>query len=392
MHFFKWHALDHTGQECIGTMYASDSLDIELRLASEHKSVLKTKKLFRPLWLARPLATEAILEHLKSLITSGYHLDKALHILSQNIGHDVTAAYLSSCAWHLQEGSSFTDIAQQIPLFPYSMAQILSAAEKAGCLDQIIPRVIEHQKNKKALVAHLRTILFIPVCTFALFVTGFIALFIFIKPQMDTLSASLNSAQKSAPAAMPSIFREFLPFLVVITIGLTILAFVRFIRTRRQHGLNHVPWSMRTFSSLSDYRAAQFFKLLALLLAARTHLNDALTLCTDTFPHLALHLKNVEYSVAHGETLSAAIEQHSPFHKKTTKKILPFVHIGEATSTCEHTFLSCAQHLEHESFTKIHRLMRILQPLLFIGLGCCVLALIVSFYIPLLRMGENMYV
>jgi len=399
MKFFKWTAITITGDTAAGIIWAENSIEISERLFAKQQSLLSHKPLIR--YIRQPVLTSneiiALLQHLSSLMTSGFHLNRALNNLAAATSQQTTRCYIESIVWQLHQGASLIETFENTPLFPQSISHVIAHAQASGILHEILPPIIEYELHKEKFRTKLFGMLFMPILSIILFIVLFLCVLIFVIPRLQSLS-STNDDSFIPFIGKISIYLQQHPLIplyifailfITIIISMYASLYTHWGRKIKKIGIEKCIINSEL---LSAYHATQFFQLLALLHTAHNTLPTALKTCRQCMPLLCDTIKKIEIDVHNGMNFSSSFVKNTPFKKNITQKITPFIQVGEYTSDCAHTYNQCAQYLFLLTQTKSKALLRYLQPALIIFLGVCTTILIASLYLPILSLGEHINV
>jgi general secretion pathway protein F len=134
---------------------------------------------------------------------------------------------------------------------------------------------------------------------------------------------------------------------------------------------------------------ARLLRTVATLLANGQPLPSALRLARGTLTNLALReaLDGVTQRVNAGENLHQAIARGAVFPPVASQ----LARVGEETGKLDELLLSAAVYLEERSSATLDRLLNLLVPILTIGMGLVVAALIGSVLVGLLSINDLAY-
>ncbi|MMZ54731.1 Type II secretion system protein F [compost metagenome] len=90
----------------------------------------------------------------------------------------------------------------------------------------------------------------------------------------------------------------------------------------------------------------------------------------------------IEERLRQGHTLSNALRRHSCF----TAELIRYIELGEEGGRIGECLLFYSEQLETHSKQRIERMMRWLEPLILLGVGGVVFIVVMSFFLPVLKM------
>lgn len=201
----------------------------------------------------------------------------------------------------------------------------------------------------------------------------------------------LSSMYETMDISLPPVTRLFLfvsallsaytlPLLTGCTVGIFAIW-----RLHRSHHLTPYLLRVPPIRYWLTLQYSHYFAMQAgLLLEAGISIMDVCQLLRRRAPWFFLRqaIEKVEEQLRQGYALSAALCCHSCF----TQEILRYVELGEEGGRIGECLLFYSEQVETQAKHQIERMMRWVEPLLLLGIGGLVFVVVLSFFLPVLQM------
>ncbi len=331
-------------------------------------------------------------KQLATLLSSGLPLDRSLALLM-----DLTS-----------EGSEFQNMVSQIldkvrggtPLSEALEAQngvfsrfyinMIRAGEAGGGLEGVLDRLSDYLERSKELRGTVTTALIYPAILVVMAALSLMVLLTFVVPQFQEM---FDSAGKELPVPTQIVVgvSEFLQsywWLLFLVIG----ALVTFMRTQFENPESRYVWDKRMLALpmvgdlICKLEVASFSRTLGTLLGNGVPLLSALSIVRETLSNkiLAEKIEVATNSLKEGGDMSAPLIESNLFPKMA----MQMIQLGEETGSLEEMLNRVANTYDKEIKTSIERMLTMLEPILIVGLGIVIAAIIVSILMAILSVND----
>lgn len=309
---------------------------------------------------------------------------------TQKPGH---AALLGQIVDDLEEGSTFTNALRKHPrTFDPIYCAIVAAGEASAKLPEMFVRLSDIVGKRRAIRNQIVGALSYPVVLIAMSTQILSALMFFVIPRFGDMFAQLDVEPPMATKmllATASALRSYWPFLLTFVVAATVAAIFTLSRPRGRQWMTdtqtRVPVVGRLISWLIQ---AQIFRTMGMLLENGVSVLDTLELTRESTRNARFQklFDRLEAAVTSGGSFSTAFEES----KAIEPYICQAIHTGEDSGNIGGAMTFCADMLDESNQELINVTMRLIEPIILVGMGLVVGGVAVSLFLPLFDMTAAM--
>lgn len=403
MTIYHYRAIADDGEVVEGEMDAStQSAVIERLRAMGHLPVtasavaagglsgLMTRDLFAAR-RSRPKEIALFITELATLLRAGLPLARALSVLIDASENPRMSQLVSDLLTRVRDGSSLADaMAAAGGAFPNMHVSMVRAGEAGGTLDQILERLGNYMARAESLKESVKSALIYPMILLFLAGATVIMLVTFVVPEFQPLfleaGQDLPFATRVVIGAGEFMRDRWWLLLLVVTIGW--LAF----RIDYASAAGRLRWH-RVFLRLPllgtlivRAEVARLSRTLAALLGSGVELLAALAIVKDTLQNMVLveALADATENVRQGQGLAGPLAATGRFPVMA----MQLVQVGEESGALEAMLTKVADIYDDEVQRIVERMLRLLVPLLTIGLGVLIAGIVASILVAILSVNR----
>lgn len=330
-------------------------------------------------------------QELATLLKAGMPLVQSLDLLRTGLADPVFKSVLDSVHERVKAGAQLSDaFDHHRTLVPRIYTASLMAGERSGNLESVLRRYVTYERligsiRRKTISALLYPLVLIGlslavvtiivlklVPAFSDFYAGFGA-------ELPTMTRVIVSASMFLSGNILWILAALTAVVAVVTSWLRRPGQ----RLRLDGALLSIPWAgdiVRKFST------SQSSRTLATLLGGGIPLVQALEVAARavTNQFMARELDVIAQSVREGRGLAATMRERGVFPDVAVK----MTEVGESTGALQDMLNSLADFYDEELETSLERFVTLIEPVLLIGLGIVIAALLLSLYLPLFQLSS----
>lgn len=331
-----------------------------------------------------------LFDQLESLLVAGLPLDRALHVLGSSADSEPMRALVYRILIDIEKGRTFAEaLAEHPALFRILEVSMVRAGEASGALPLVLRQLSDYHTERREFHRFLVTASIYPVTLLVFGIMAMAGIFLFVLPKFAEAYADL--ATRSGPVA----------FLIALSDGLrsyglygallcaaAILGFRAWVRTpdgRRalQTFLLRVPVLNNI---LLKAELARVLHTLGILLGTGVPVVTALRLSRALTGWLALEqaLIDAEKHLRDGRGLARPFLANPLFPPLVGQMAL----VGEESGALDKMLAKVGQRLEGEVRDRMRALLAIVEPLLIIGIGIVIGAVVVSMIGAIFSLNE----
>jgi general secretion pathway protein F len=328
---------------------------------------------------------------LSTLITAGLPLDRALAVLADLAEDERLKKLLGKVREQVRGGSSLADALQHHPdSFSRLYINMVRAGEAGGMLAGVLARLADYMEKARMLRESVVTALIYPIILICVAALSVGILLIFVVPQFQELFADMGKALPLPTEVViqaGNFIRHY--WWVVFVLGFGIVVLGRYllslppIRKKFHHWLLNAP----LFGDLvAKMETARLARTLGTLLANGVTLLNALTISREVVQNMVFieEIGILLDRLKRGQGLATPMLEAGIFPRLAAH----MVRVGEETGEIDAMLIKVADIYDHEVERAVKRMLTILEPLLILGLGVVIAAIIMAILLGILSVNE----
>ena len=424
---FQYEALDKSGKRQKGTIEAATSEEAIQRIklqqlyptsVREEKTkkgaasgapepvVKKKKKAGGGFSFGKVSAKNltAFTRQLSTLQDAGLPLLRSLQILEQQQKPGKFKNILLGVVEEVEGGASLSESMNKFPrAFDTLYCKMVNAGEIGGVLDVILQRLSEFMEKAQRLKSKVVGAMIYPVAVVLVAVAIVTGIMVFIIPQFQTifedfgvdlpaLTMGLINASSWMVGNYPVKGAMMMPG-VVYVIASPFLLFMAFKLIRKtQYGRAAIDTLLLYIPVLGGLARkttiARFTRTLGTLIAAGVPILEAVTITKETSGNYVFEkaLGKVHDSIREGESFAGPLREA----KVCDSLVVNMIDVGEETGDMDSMLLKIADNYDEEVDNAVGGLVKLIEPLLVVGLGGLIGTIVVAMFLPMVKMIESL--
>ncbi|QWD83681.1 type II secretion system F family protein [Polynucleobacter sp. MWH-P3-07-1] len=334
-------------------------------------------------------------EQLLSLLESGLPLLNAIELLQQVNGSDYSH-FLPELYTKLKQGNSLTQsLLLQGELFSAEFINLIRVSERTGDLELALRTITRQLSAKIELNNQIRQALTYPIITLLSSIFLLLVMMIWVIPVFKEVFANFRAELPPATAmliATSDLIQEF--FLLILLLGLCgvgifIFFWVRSIRLQKLCDL--ASFQIPLFGNLLRLATlSNWCRTLGHLLHSGLALPDAIRITAQSSNHWLSHDLSAELfkHLTRGWPLRESLNRSDPHHYLFDQETLQLLSIGAESASLAKMLNKRAEVLQTRLSSQLNTLGQTIEPLLMIGIGLIIGALVVILYLPIFNLGQ----
>ena len=393
---YYFRAKDHNQRIVTGRVKASSKEELEQKLMSKQlllisASTQKKSKNNVSIFGVKSKHLVIATRQLAFLANASVPLVQAVRTVSNNTPDMSLKKIMEEVAVNIESGNSFSKSLKKYPMvFDDVYISMASAGETGGSLDVMLNRLAVYIEKTDSVKSRIRAGMMYP--GFVSFVAFLIVvgLLVFLVPKFEEIFADAGQELPALTRAVVNLSHflreQFMLFGVLITC--LVVSTVIFLRTRNGKMTLEVLASYTPILGdlLTKYRVARFSRTFASMLESGSNVSESLKLgakSTGGFyfkEAIARAVKMVEagYSVAK----SIAKEKVFPGLVKN------MISVGEQTGNMTEVLNKMADFYEEQVDVSVENLLKVIEPLLLVGVAFIIGFIVIAMYLPIFKMGQ----
>lgn len=325
------------------------------------------------------------------LLRSGLPIVKAMGIMKGMVSNVEMSAVRESLLDKIKAGAPFSEALQQhTKLFSPLYISMVRAGEQGGNLDKVLEELAQHLERSKALRSSVISAMIYPAI---LTVVAFLSVFLllgFVVPRFEVLFSNMGKAlplPTQIVVGMGHLTAQYGWLLVV----LVVLGVILWQRASRRADFREwkdgVALRLPLLGNLQmKYETTIFSRTLGTLLQSGVPVIKAVPIAVETLGNTRIRkaMSNVQNAIKEGGRLSDTLENTGMF----TEMGVQMIRVGEESGRVDEMLLDLARVYDDDVQQMIKRGLTLMEPILILGLGTVIGAIITSILLGILSVNN----
>jgi type IV pilus assembly protein PilC len=320
------------------------------------------------------------------MIDAGLPLVQCLELLAKEEPDKRLAAAIEQTRIDVEAGSTLADAMQKRPYaFDALFTNMIAAGEAGGILDLILQRLSNFIEKQAKLVSQVRSAMIYPIAVLSIAAIVVTVIMVKVVPAFTSLFEGLGAELPMATQVVIWISKKTIIALPFVGAGIVVglYLFRRYYQTNG--GRHRVDATMLRLPMLGmifkKVAVARFCRTLATLISSGVPILDGLEITAKTSGNAIIEgaIRTVRSRIERGETIAAPLRATGIF----PPMVVQMIGAGESTGALDAMLGKIADFYEDEVDIAVKGLLTILEPLLICVLGVIVGGIVISMYLPL---------
>jgi type IV pilus assembly protein PilC len=330
---------------------------------------------------------------LATMISSGMSILRALYVLEAQTEGKFLKETLVAVRKDVEAGISLSDAMARHPkVFSPLFVAMTQAGEAGGVLEGALMRVADQLEKDASLRRQIKSAMVYPTLVIIFAVGVMMALVAFLVPVFEGVFKQFGGELPSITKVSVFLSHAVTGYwwLIFMLAGGTAFAFLQWKksswgRPQWDHFRLHIPMKIGTI--VQQVAVARWSRTLSSLTSAGVPLLLALDITGRTGGNVAVEdaMEGVIASVKRGGTIAAPLAQAPIFPTMVTH----MVGVGEETGALDAMLDKVAEFYEDQVEASVKALTSILEPIMIVVIGGIVGFIVVSMYLPLFTVYNN---
>jgi type II secretory pathway component PulF len=332
---------------------------------------------------------------LSALMKSGVPLLRSLGVIRDQVSHKVLKQVLEDVYHRVEEGATLADAMSRYPrVFSELAVNMVRAGAEGGFLEEALDRVAKFTEQYEDLKSRTAGALAYPVFLSVVGTLIVSVLIVFFVPRFGTVFENLRSRGE-----MPALTEWLLWFSDTVRsvwplLLLGIAGAVFFIRARLETPAGRrmadaikirVPMLGPIFLSLA---VARFCRVLGTMLRNGVPILKSLEVSRDAAGNrvLAEAIEEASENISGGHALAVPLRNCGHF----PPTVVEMISVAEESNTLDSVLVEIADGLELRTQRRLELAIRLLEPIMLLGLASVVLVVVLALLLPAIKMSTTM--
>ena len=390
---FRFTAKDVNGKMIVGRVKAHSRNDVVRRMS--HKGMepllIEEKKNFF-FGSGSSVDTKHIVSFTRQLgflINAGVPIVQSLQITSGMVQSIVLKVVIQDIISNIEGGDTFSGaLAQHPQIFNHLFVSIIEAGEKSGNLDQMLNQLATYVEESDKIKNKVKKAMMYPSFILVIGIGITIGIMVFVVPKFASIFESNDQPLPLLTKILlgtSDMFVNNIVTVLMVTIVIPAIA-IMYLRSPAGRSMKDQILMMTPIFGklLFQNSIARFSRTLACLMSAGVNITEAMDTSAMTANNVFVEeaIKNIRNQVVKGKPMGTAFR---------SQKILPslvssMVSVGEETGSIDATMEKVAEFYEENVRVTANNMADLIQPFLVVFLGGIVGFVVISLYLPIIKM------
>jgi len=411
MPVFQYQALNSTGQEVKGEIEASNSTEAinkirELQYYPTSVTEKGGRRRAAAVAGAAPVRKKALTiggvkskhlmqftRQLSTLVDAGLPIVRSVRILEGQMRPGVLKNALMDVGDDIEGGATFSEaLAKHPKVFDRLYANMVRAGEAGGVLDVILQRLADFKEKSEKLKKRIIGAMIYPVVVISIAGAILTGIMVFIIPSFQDMFEDFDVELPKMTQMLINLsqwLRQNYLFLVLVPVILFIA--IKLIRRNRggRYVVDLVKMKIPIMGQIvSKSSVSRFTRTLGTLITSGVPILEALNIVRDTTGNevLARAIGSVHDSIREGETVAEPLRRS----RVCDDMVVNMIDVGEETGDLDKMLVKVADAYDEDVDNMVASMVSLLEPMLIVSLGGIVGFIVVSLFLPLVKLIEEL--
>jgi len=328
-----------------------------------------------------------------TMIDAGLPLVQCLQILGDQQENPTFKVIIREIKQDVEQGSTFADaLGKHDPPFDALFVNLVSAGEIGGILDTIMNRLAVYLEKADALARKVRGAMVYPTTVLVVAIGVVILLLVKVIPTFEKMFEDFGG-ELPGPTQMVVNLSHFMQEWIGPFLGVIFLLVFSFSQARKRsrkfrRQTDSLFLKAPLFGPLlRKVAVARFTRTLGTMIASGVPILDGLDIVAKTAGNIIIEeaLIEVRSAIAEGKTIAEPLSESDVF----PGMVVQMIAVGEETGAMETMLSKIADFYDEEVDAAVDAMTAMLEPIMMVGLGGTVGALLVAMYLPIFKIAET---
>lgn len=328
-----------------------------------------------------------------TMIDAGLPLVQCLQILGDQQENPTFRNIIREVKKDVEQGSTFADaLGKHDPPFDSLFVNLVAAGEIGGILDTIMNRLAVYLEKADALARKVRGAMVYPSTVMVVAIAVVILLLVKVIPTFEKMFEDFGG-ELPGPTQMVVNISHFMQEWIGPFMGGIFLVFFSFMQARKRsrnfrRSTDAVFLKLPLFGGLlRKVAVARFTRTLGTMIASGVPILDGLDIVAKTAGNVIIEeaLYDVRKAISEGKTIAEPLAESKVF----PGMVVQMIAVGEETGAMETMLSKIADFYDDEVDSAVDALTAMLEPVMMVGLGGTVGALLIAMYLPIFKIAET---
>jgi type IV pilus assembly protein PilC len=401
MPVYTWKGKTRQGTVTKGEMEATTVEAVEAQLRGQMLTPVTVKAKPKDIseylgFLKQKITTKDLViftRQFATMIDAGLPLVQCLKILGDQQENPTFKKIIVEVRNDVEQGSTFADALSKHPKpFDALFCNLVAAGEVGGILDTILNRLAVYLEKADALARKVKGAMVYPTTVLVVAVGVIVLLLVKVIPTFEKMFADFGSDLPGPTQVVVNISHFMQDWIVIFLVSLTAVG-IAFAQARKRsykfrRATDALFLKAPVFGPLiRKVAVARFTRTLGTMIASGVPILDGLDIVSRTAGNVIIEeaLNSVRTAISEGRTVAEPLAEAGVF----PGMVVQMIAVGEETGAMETMLGKIGDFYDEEVDAAVDALTAMLEPIMMVGLGGTVGAMLVAMYLPIFKIAET---
>ena len=329
-----------------------------------------------------------------TMVNAGLSLVRTLSILEEQTTQKQLRAVIAEVRTDIEGGATLSaSLAKHPKAFSNLYVNMVKAGEAGGVLDDVLVRLAAFLEKEVALRAKIKSATTYPILLATAAIGALLFMTVVIIPQFATFFKELGSNSAlplptQIAMGVSQMIRRFW-YLMVMAIPLFLYLFRAYVKTPAgRANFDRVKLRLPILGPVNKKIViARFSRTFGTLVSSGVPIMQSLEVVSKAIDNVvvAQAIESVRASIREGESIAIPLAASGMF----PPMVVQMVKVGEETGALETMLTKVADFYDQEIEAVVASLTSILEPILIVGMGVVIGAMLISLYLPIFNLAMS---
>lgn len=392
---YQYKARDKFSKPVSGIMSAESENAVAAKLKqldyvpisiTEAKEEIKINNIFGGFRRVRFTDINMFTRQFATLQKAGLPILNSLNALREQATNSVLKDVIAQITRDIEAGSNLSAALEKYPnVFNVLYTNMIKAGETSGRLDETLERLAVLGEHEEMIRMRIKSATRYPIIVVVAIIAGFLILTTMVVPRFAKLYDQFTAKLPLPTQIMITLNYIVTKFwwLLIIIVGIAIFLFKAYINTKQGRYLwDGIKLKLPIFGPLTlKLIMSRFSRITGTLLRSGVPILQIFDLTAQGVGNavVARTINNIKASVNEGKGMLEPMRVSGMF----PPVVIQMVAVGEETGKLEELLLHISDYYDSEIDYTISNLVSLIEPILIFVLGCAVLFMALSIFLPM---------
>ncbi len=327
-----------------------------------------------------------------TLMDAGLPIVRSLDILAGQQKVGVLKSTITLVREDVEGGSSLSEAMARHPkVFDRLFVNMIKAGEAGGVLDAILLRLAEFREKSLRLRSHVIKAMIYPTAVICIAGSILFLIVVMVIPKFEDMFKEMNielPAMTTILMGVAAVLTQWWFLFPAVPVGIWLIYKLIVMSPGGRYMVDKLKLHIPVFGTVTKKSSvSRFCRTLGTLIASGVPILEALNIIKGATGNavVANAVGEIHNSIREGDTIAEPLRHSGVFDDI----VVNMIDVGEETGELDRMLIKVADNFDEEVDTLVGGMMSLLEPFLIIGMGLMVGFIVISLFLPLIKLMEG---